>query len=88
MSVIKVNFRYVKSQSANPLEHGKSAIWGVVHPLRRLFLRPISYYTCVKLSMENHCSWEQAAKAVVESVERHSVTLKGGGVWKVCCLKW
>ena len=31
---------------------------------------------------------EQAAKAVVESVERHSVTLKEGGVSKVYRLKW
>ena len=50
--VTRGNFRYVKSQSAAPLEHGKSAIWGVAHPLRRLSVRSISYYTCVKLSMQ------------------------------------
>ena len=51
--VTKVNFKYMRSQSANPLAHGKSAIWGVAHPLR-----PISYYTYVKFSMKNHSSWE------------------------------
>ena len=51
--VAKVNFRYVKSQNTTSLEHGKSAIWRVAHPLRRLSVRSISYYTCVKLSMQN-----------------------------------
>ena len=31
---------------------------------------------------------EQAAKAVVENVKRHSVTLKEDRVSKVYCLKW
>ena len=88
MAVIKVNFRYVKSQSATPLAYGKWAIWGVAPPFRRLSVPSISYYTCVKLSMKNHSSGEQAAKAVVESVERYSVTLKESGVWKVNRLKW
>ncbi|MDE0042618.1 MAG: hypothetical protein OXT74_11330, partial [Candidatus Poribacteria bacterium] len=35
------------------LEHGKSAIWRVAHPLRHLSVRSISYYTRVKLSMQN-----------------------------------
>ena len=55
--VTKVNSRYAKSQSADLLEHGKSAIWGAAHPLRRLSVSSISYYTCVKLSMENHSDW-------------------------------
>ena len=67
--VTKVSFRYVKSQGATPLEHGKSAIWGVAHPLCRLSVHSISYYTRVKLSMQNRMRFPFPLLTVVTTEE-------------------
>ena len=51
--VTKVNFRYVKSQCTALMVRGKSAICGVTHPRGRISDRTLSYYTHVKLSIQN-----------------------------------
>ena len=50
--VTQVTFGYVRSQSADSLEHRQSGM-GRSASLRRLFVRSLSYYTRVKFSMQN-----------------------------------